>query len=284
MKTFLLTGARGFIGTHYRNQFTKKYRIQTFSFLRDDFSRLDLSNIDCVIHLAALVHQMGRKSTLDDYYSANVQKTVDIAQKAKICGVRQFIFVSTIAVYGENENLIAEKNTLNPATPYGKSKLDAEKKIQSLEDENFVVSIIRPPLVYGENAPGNIKSLLSIVKKIPILPFNKIHNRRSFVYIGNLCDMIDRVIETRMGGIFLAADDEPVSTTKFIEMISRAMGKKTILIKIPFFETVLKLLKPFIHKKLYGDLIVDNAATKKKLNFRNRFSTEEGIRLMMTGV
>ena len=280
----LITGSTGFIGTRLQKQFKEKYNIKNFSFLQNDFQKLKLSGVDVVVHLSALVHQMKKEPTYKQYHDVNVQNTIDLAKKAKERGVKQFVFMSTIAVYGENSENVSEISDLKPITPYGKSKLKAEEELQKIEEESFIVSIIRPPMIYGDNAPGNTKSLINIVKIIPILPFADIKNKRSFVYIGNLCYMIDKIIETRMGGVFLAADDKPISTTELIMLISKAMGKKRILVKIPFFEKVLKILKPSIHKKLYGNLVVDNSATKERLNFRNRYSTEEGIRLMIKGL
>lgn len=143
------------------------------------------------------------------------------------------------------------------------------------------------------------------MKKISILPFGGIENRRSMVYVGNLCHLVDEVIgfqikfgmtrEVKYGiskerhpeldsgskNIFLASDDEPLSTTKLIELIAKNLGKKTYLIKVPFFESLLKMLKPSFHKRLYGSLEVDNTATKQKLNLKNPYSVEEGIRLML---
>jgi nucleoside-diphosphate-sugar epimerase len=103
------------------------------------------------------------------------------------------------------------------------------------------------------------------------------------VYIGNLCHLVDVVIEQQKAGIFLASDDEPLSTTRLIELIAKNLGKKVYLVKIPFFETLLKLLKPSFYKRLYGSLKVDNSITKEKLSLKNPYSVEEGIKLMIKG-
>lgn len=282
MTTLLLTGSTGFIGTYFQDQFQGRYKIKTFSFLRDDFNKLDLTGVSAVIHLSALVHQMKKEPTYDEYFKVNLEQTIQIAKKAKESGVKQFVFMSTVKVYGEETNKAYEENSIcNPEDNYGESKLKAERELQKLENRNFIVSIIRTPIVYGAGVKANIKNLVALVQKAPILPFGSINNKRSFVYVGNLCDMVDRIIQTKKSGIFLAADDEPISITELIQLISRAMGKKTVLIKIPLFESLLKRLKPSIHKRLYGNLIVDNAFTKQKLNFKNRYSTKQGIELML---
>jgi nucleoside-diphosphate-sugar epimerase len=103
------------------------------------------------------------------------------------------------------------------------------------------------------------------------------------VYIGNLCHLADTVIDKVQEGIFLASDDEPLSTSKLIALISKNLDKKIYLLKIPFFESLLKLLKPSFYKRLYGSLEIDNTITKEKLNLKNPYSVEEGIRLMIKG-
>lgn len=95
--------------------------------------------------------------------------------------------------------------------------------------------------------------------------------------------MIDEIIIQRQNGIFLASDDEPLSTTRLIELIAQNLDKKVYLVEIPFFESLLKLVKPSFHKRLYGSLEVDNSITKEKLNLKNPYSVEDGIRLMLNG-
>jgi UDP-glucose 4-epimerase len=236
--------------------------------------------MDIILHCAALVHQKVEHS-YEKYHEINVDYPLELAKLAKQNGVKQFVFISTIAVYGEGIEKLDENADYNPITHYGKSKLEAEKQLLQLSDDSFIVSIIRPPMIYGKNAPGNIDSLVKLVKKLPILPFGKIDNKRSFISIQNLCYIIDEIIMQQKSGIFLASDDEPLSTSKLIELIAKNLDKKIYLIKIPFFESLLKLVKPSFHKRLYGSLEVDNTLTKEKLNLKNPYSVEDGIRLMI---
>ncbi len=279
----LITGSNGFVGSYFINQYKEKYEIKTFSFLKDDINSLDCSDLDVVFHLSALVHQMGGASC-KEYERVNVTQTLQLAKKAKECGVKQFVFMSTVKVYGEEtESVYTEKSICNPEDEYGKSKLKAEKLLLEVESENFRVSIIRTPIIYGYGVKANIKNLINLVNKISVLPFGKIVNKRSMVYIGNLCHLVDEVIIQQKAGIFLASDDEPLSTTRLIELIAKNLGKKVYLVKIPFFETLLKLLKPSFYKRLYGSLKVDNSITKEKLSLKNPYSVEEGIKLMIKG-
>ncbi|MDD2358069.1 MAG: NAD-dependent epimerase/dehydratase family protein [Thiovulaceae bacterium] len=279
----LLTGSNGFIGNYFINHYTNQYKIQKFSFLKDDFQSLHVKDVDVVIHLSALVHQMGGASA-DEYESINVTQTLELAKKAKKSGVRQFIFMSTVKVYGEESNEVYTETLIcKPEDEYGKSKLKAENELLELEDEYFNVTIIRTPIVYGYGVKANIKNLVNLVNKVPLLPFGNIKNKRSMVYVGNLCHLIDELIKQKQNGIFLASDDEPLSTTKLIELIAKNLDKKIFFIKVPFFGTFLKLLKPSFYKRLYGSLEVDNTLTKQKLSLKNPYSVENGIQCMIKG-
>jgi len=281
MKNILLTGSNGFVGSYFIDNYKDKYNINTFSFLNDDFKDLNLSKINTIIHLSALVHQMGGASK-EEYEKVNVRQTIDLAKKAKSSGVKHFIFMSTVKVYGEETNIAYDENSdCNPQDDYGKSKLKAEQELLKLEDDSFKVSIVRTPIVYGYGVKANIKSLINLVNKVTVLPFANIKNKRSMIYVGNLCNLIDEIIIQEKEGTFLASDDEPLSTTRLIELIANGLGKKVYFIKIPFFESLLKLVKPSFHKRLYESLEVDNSETKKVLGFKNKYSVEEGIRLML---
>lgn len=280
----ILTGAHGFIGSYFQKEYEHQYAIETFSFLKDDFESLHVNNIDVVVHLSALVHQMGGASA-EEYERVNVTNTLKLAQKAKEGGVRHFVFMSTVKVYGEESQIAYDElSTCLPQDEYGRSKLKAERELQKLESENFKVSIIRTPIVYGYGVKANIKNLVNLINKVPILPFAKISNKRSFVYVGNLCAMIEKVIETKKSGVFLACDDMSLSTTQLIELIALGMGKKVYLFRLLFFEELIKWMKPSIYKRLYESLEVDNLETKKLLDFKNPYSVQEGIGKMVRGV
>lgn len=286
MMKILITGSNGYLGSRFINQYKNKYKFVKFSLLNQKLEDINFDRIDIVLHCAALVHQKVEHS-YKKYYEINVEYPVKLAKLAKQNGVKQFVFISTIAVYGEEKEKLDENTSCNPITPYGKSKLEAEKELLKLNDDTFIVSIIRPPMIYGKNAPGNIDSLIKLVKKLPIIPLGKIENKRSFISIQNLCYIIDEVITQQKTGIFLASDDEPLSTSRLIELIAKNLDKKIYLVKIPFFESLLKILKPSFHKRLYGSLEVDNSVTKEVLFGKAKaslpYSVEEGIRLMIKG-
>lgn len=278
----LITGSSGYLGSNFICQYRNIYEFDKFSLQSQSFEDIKFDNIDVVLHCAALVH---KKENLpyDKYYEINVNYPVNLAKLAKLNGVRQFIYISTIAVYGEHEERLNEETPCNPVTSYGKSKYEAEKQLLELNDENFIVSIIRIPMIYGKNAPGNIDSLVKFVKKFSIIPLNGIKNKKSFIFIENLCYLINIVIIQKKGGVFLSSDDTSLSTTRLLELISKNLDKKVYLIKIPFFENLLKVIKPSFYKKLYRNSEVDNNITKKKLMLTYPYTVEEGIKLMIKG-
>lgn len=280
----LLTGSSGFVGSYFRKAYGREYKIESFSFRTDDFDKLSLGNIEVVVHLSALVHQMGGASK-EEYYRVNFSNTLSLAKKAKSSGVKQFIFMSTVKVYGEeSEEAYCENTPCFPQDDYGKSKLAAEEALLELEDENFRVAIIRTPIVYGAGVKANILSLVNLIQKVPVLPLGNIKNRRSMVYIGNLCAIIHQIILTKNSGVFLASDDEALSTSQFIELVAKALEKKIVLISLPLFSKAVQKIRPAFYKRLYLSLEVDNSLTKKRLAFSNPYTTKEGVEAMIKGI
>ena len=287
MKKIVLTGANGFVGSYFKNKYAHKYSIETFSFLRDNFESLNLDGVDVVLHLSALVHQMSGADE-EEYSRVNVEQTLNLAKKAKESGVGQFIFMSSVKVYGEESSEpYSEDTPCKPEDGYGKSKLKAEEELQKLESETFKVAIVRTPIVYGEGVKANIKNLVNLIRKVPILPFGSIENRRSMIYIGNLNFFIDRIIEKKESGVFLVSDERALSTSELIELISKALDKSVYLVKVPLFESLLRLAKPSFHKRLFESLEVSNKKTMSKLLENGEkslpYSVEDGIKFMIKG-
>ena len=285
MKKLLLTGSTGFIGKSFYEKFYSKYNIQTFSFRYDDFSNLHLEETDTILHLSALVHQNPEKE-YNEYKKVNVEQTLCLANKAKESGVKHFIFVSTIAVYGKDNGIIDENTLCKPQTNYAKTKLEAEKELQQLQSSDFKVSIVRIPIVTGHRAPGNMTSLIKLIKRVSFLPFDKITNRRSMLFIDNFLYLIDLTIEKKIEGILLFSDSETISTTRLVKLIACALEKKIYLFSIPFFKDIIKMWTPSIYNKLFLSLEIDNEKTMKKLLIDTNslpYTIEESIKVMIKG-
>tara|TARA_Y100000590_G_scaffold8517_1_gene10684 strand:- start:214 stop:1080 length:867 start_codon:yes stop_codon:yes gene_type:complete len=279
MKRILLTGANGFVGNYFLKKYSSSYEIITFSFLNDNFVNLDLSNIDVVIHCSALVHQM-KGASWEQYEKININQTIQLADKAKKSGVKHFIFLSTIKVYGEESNKhYYENSRTNPTDYYSISKLKAEDSIRNIESSNFKISVLRCPLIYGAGVRANFANLINLIKKAPILPFKNIKNKRSLVFVGNVCFILHRIIFLEKRGIFLSVDDKALSTTDLIQMIAKYLDKKILLIDIIFFDKFLKIIKPSYYQRLFGSLVINNDYTMETLKLeKNKYSTAYGIR------
>ena len=279
MKRILLTGANGFVGNYFLKKYSSSYEIITFSFLNDNFVNLDLSNIDVVIHCSALVHQM-KGASWEQYEKININQTIQLADKAKKSGVKHFIFLSTIKVYGEESNKhYYENSRTNPTDYYSISKLKAEDSIRNIESSNFKISVLRCPLIYGAGVRANFANLINLIKKASILPFKNIKNKRSLVFVGNVCFILHRIIFLEKRGIFLSVDDKALSTTDLIQMIAKYLDKKILLIDIIFFDKFLKIIKPSYYQRLFGSLVINNDYTMETLKLeKNKYSTAYGIR------
>ena len=237
-----------------------------------------------VFHVAAIVHQ-DKAIPEETYFKVNSDLAYKVAKKAKQDGVKQFVFMSTVKVYGENsteKNPWSENSECKPSDPYGKSKLNAEKRLMKLNDETFTVSIIRTPVVYGSGVKGNILRIAKFVRKWKCIPFKGINNKRAMVYIGNLIALINKVIEKQQPGIFLAGDDKIISTSEFVKNLVAGSGKKKYFITFPIlFQKIIKLLKPNLYNRLFNSMVIDNSRTFKELNFTPPYSIEQGLREVM---
>jgi UDP-glucose 4-epimerase len=171
-----------------------------------------------------------------EYFKVNVDITKTLATKAKAAGVKHFIYISSVKVYGkEDRGMITEKSECFPEDAYGKSKLQAEQFLQTIQDENFKVAIVRPPMVYGAGVKGNMDRLIHLCQKKHPLPFGNIGNLRTMVFVDNLVELLNTIIDQQAQGIFIPGDKKPISTDVLIQMIKQSLGEKDNLISIPKF-------------------------------------------------
>ena len=284
-KTLMITGASGFIGSNFIERYKDKYNIIPMDLLKVKPEEIDFNGVDVVLHLAALVHQM-QGAPREKYFEVNTELTKRVAEEAKKQGVKHFVFYSTVKVYGYdgdlyNHNMILnEESECNPVNdPYGESKWEAEKILRALENDNFKVGIIRPPMVYGKGVKGNMESLIKLVKLLPILPFNYSKNRRSLVNIENLMYLTTLVIDKEAQGVFLPLDEKNISLKEIIVGIEKAYSLKRINVSMiqPVFWMLTKV-KPNIMVRLFGTLQFDNKLTKEKLGYIPKVKYVEGIK------
>lgn len=264
MFRLLVTGSSGYLGSQFIKECSDKYFISRFSLQSQSLKHIDFDRLDAVLHCAGIVHQ-GQKVSSKKYNRVNVKYPIDLAKLAKANGVKQFVFISSVSVYGSRE-YIDEESICNPLSKYAQSKLKAENRLLELNDDQFTISILRIPMIYGPHAPGNIQSVIKLVDYLPIIPLGNINNRRSFISIRNLVHSIDRVLNCRKGGIFLLADNETISTSSLISIIIKGIKKNRLLLDSGLIRLFVRLLAPSVYKKLWGDLVINSRVSKELLS------------------
>ena len=305
----LITGANGFVANQlalllktqgHQLLLTARRDIQSTSatVATGDIDTFDnwesyLSDIDVVIHLAARVHQMGEQSdqAAFDYQRTNVDATARLAKAAAQCGVKRFIFLSTIKVNGEETlkgKAFSATDTPAPQDAYGESKLQAELVLKKLSaSSNMELVIIRPPLVYGSGVKANFLRLVDLAEGGMPLPFAGLSNCRDMVSVDNLCDLMAYCIDSPQaaGGIFLVSDGIAYSTADIIKTVRSILGLPHRLFYFP--PSLLKVGLASVGKKamderLFGSLQIDMSATVETLGWSPKYTLEQTLKKMLT--
>ena len=281
-KRILVTGTGGFVGRRLMEIDSDRFCLVPVSLRSTNVDDIDLAGIDSIVHLAGKAHEM---KPVDDqvYYDVNYTLTKKLAERARQQGVPHFVYISSVKVYGdETPGPLNEQSPCVPTEAYGKSKLQAEEMLLHESALSFKVAIVRPPLVYGPRVKGNMIKLLQLAGKNYPLPFGNIKNRRSMVYVDNLVALINTIVEQQAAGIYIAGDEQPVSTELLVRTIRKELNKPENMISLPLpLRLLLRTLKPALFTRLYGSYIIDNALTNKRLSFHPPFSTQAGIRHMV---
>ncbi|MGL4604019.1 MAG: UDP-glucose 4-epimerase family protein [Iodobacter sp.] len=293
----LVTGASGFVGKQLLSYFSikgaavsalvrsldgiqdEKHEV----YLCDDFSKIKDSDpafagIGIVVHAAARVHVMDDLSAdpLSEFRKVNVDGTLNLARQAAASGVRRFIFISSVKVNGESTILnqpFGADDVAAPLDPYGISKYEAEQALLQLANETGLeVVIIRPPLVYGPGVKANFASMMKWLQRGVPLPLGAIKNKRSFVAIDNLVDLIWTCVNhpAAANQIFLAGDGQDLSTTELLQGMAKALGVSARLIPVPMSWLIFSaaiLNKSAVAQRLCGSLQVDISKAKELLGW-----------------
>lgn len=225
MKNILITGAGSYIGNSFEKwvldeRFEGKYQVNTLDMQKPDWKEADFSGYDVVFHVAGIAHADVSKVSeeiKEKYYKVNTELAIETAKKAKESGVSQFIFMSSMIVYGGMEH-ITKDTVPKPANFYGDSKWQADKGIRGLEDTSFKVVVLRPPMIYGRGSRGNYPALSGLAKKLPFFP--NIKNKRSMLYIFNLCEYVRLMVENEECGIFFPQNRAYVNTGELVKTIA----------------------------------------------------------------
>lgn len=304
-----VTGAKGFVGKALV-LYLKRRGIEVIPLSRQenaingqcrtvsDYSDIELmstklTGVDVVVHLGGLAHQVEGAVSLQIYIEVNVNATKAIAEAAQKARVKRFIYISSIAVNGESTEKgkpYTESSLPSPVSDYAKSKYMAEEIIKdTFEKSNTDYVILRPPLIYGPNCPGNFKKLYEITSKTWILPFRGMKNKKSFIYINNITDAIFHVLclSDAANEIFIVSDKEAYAMNEIIEiMMQEKYGKMANNFYIPsvIFEVLFKIFGfYYVWNKFSSELVVDSQKITSKLKWKPPFTALDGIKNTVNG-
>lgn len=282
MKKVLITGANSYIGVSFENyakeHFNTDLSVDTVDMIDGSWRIKDFSSYDIVYHVAGLAHaDVGKVSdeVKAKYYAINTDLAIETAKKAKQDGVRQFVFMSSAIVYGDSapygksKRITADTEPI-PSNFYGDSKWQADKSVRGLADESFIVTVLRPPMIYGKNSKGNYPSLAKMAKKLPIFP--NVQNERSMLYIENLCEFLCQVMIRGEGGVFWPQNAEYTNTSKMVKIIADTVNHKIHVSKAWNWVVAIARIIPGKPKgmanKAFGNLSYDKSMSKYDFEYQ----------------
>lgn len=266
MKRILITGANSYIGESvkiYLGQYPDRYLVDILNTLGLEPTSEMFSKYDVVFNVAGIAHIKETEENRQLYYDINCDFAVNMAKAAKEGGVRQFIHLSSMSVYGLTEGYITKNMMPNPVNAYGESKLMADEKIRKLEDENFKFVCLRPPMVYGKGCKGNYQTLRSFALKSPVFPLFR--NQRSMIFIDNLSEFIKEMIDGECAGLFFPQNEAYVCTCEMVRLISNFGEKKIKLLSLG--NPLIHISKSNLVKKVFGSLTYEKVDIVSKFNF-----------------
>ena len=237
MKRILVTGTNSYIGTSFRSYivgFGPWYQADGLSLRDEGWRDADFTGYDALVHTVGLAHvDRGRERERGRYEHINVELAVAAAEKAKAAGVGQFIYLSSATVYGDSgpvgvEKRITRATPVSPSSWYGASKVHGEEAVRRLETAEFLVAILRLPMVYGPGSRGNYPLLAKLCARTPVFP--AVENERSMLYIENLCEFLRLAVEHEERGTFWPQNAAYVCTADMASAIAAAHGRRLRLV------------------------------------------------------
>lgn len=271
MKKILVIGKNSYIGETVGDFLLKRiYQVDYLDVKSDNWRKFDFSDFDVVFHVAGITPFNKGSRDKSFYKEINTDLAIDIAKNAKLFGVKQFIFMSSMSVYSGNKlvnDTISMDTIPLPNEIYGETKLQAELGLNKLVDDNFKIAILRPPMIYGKGSKGNYPKLSKLAKLLPIFP--DFYNQRSMLHIDNLCEFIKQIIDKEQSGLFFPQNKEYVSTSELVKEIAKVSHRKVFFTKA--FNPVIRLMfKLDIVKKLFGNLVYEKSMSRYDFEYQVR--------------
>ena len=269
----LITGANSYVGISVEKWLMKtsgQFQVDTVDTMNGGWKEADFSKYDVVFHVAGIAHVDPKPEMASLYYKVNCDLTVEIAKHAKICGVKQFVFMSSKIVYQSSKDLRDHMVTLStepkPNDFYGDSKLQAEKGLNALASETFKVANLRPCMIYGPNSKGNFLRLGWLGTKTPVFP--AWHNKRSMLYIDNLCEFVKQVILHEKGGTFYPQNAELADTVEIVRFFAKKYNHKIWISRLfnPVVWFSSKFLKPV--SKMFASSYYEQSMSKYDFDYQ----------------
>ncbi len=241
-KRVLITGKGSYIGESFIEYAGKHYPsilIDAVDMMDGTWRERDFSAYDVVYHVAGIAHaDVGNvdEATKTKYYEVNTDLAVEVCRKAKAEGVKEFIFMSSMIVYGDSASFgrdkIVDEQTVPAASNfYGDSKLQADVAVRDFADNKFQVIVLRPPMIYGKNSKGNYPVLAKFAKKLPLFP--DVDNQRSMLHIDNLCELLCQVVLIenfeRESVVLFPQNARWVQTSEMVKEIAAVSGRNIIV-------------------------------------------------------
>jgi UDP-glucose 4-epimerase len=257
-KKILIIGKSSYIGRcfgEWLKRWPERYECEWISVRDKSWSGYDFSKYDAALHLAGITQSKNFFQSRKQFDAVNRDLAVQVASKSKSSGVRQFIFLSSMSVYGLKQGVITKDTPIRPKSHYSRSKWEAEQRLWPLAGDGFTVSVLRAPMIYGKDCPGNFQILKKIAVKSPFFP--SVENRRSMIYIDNLCECLRLVWEERKEGLIFPQNSAYISTRDMVACIAQESGHKIAF--VPFFNGLIRWMtgkQPAV-TKAFGALTYD---------------------------
>lgn len=296
MKKILITGEHSYVGNAIEaylknyNEVADRdcYLVDKISLKNEGWKQRSFAGYDTVLHVAGIAHADVEAVSEEEqkrYYAVNCELAKEAAQKACQDGVKQFVYFSSVIVYGDSAKvgktkLVGADTVPTPANFYGDSKLQGEKAVLELQTRDFGVAVLRLPMIYGKGSKGNFPVLVKLASKMPVFP--DVKNQRSMIYVENLAEFVRLLSEKQCRGMFYPQNAEYVTTIEMVRLIAMAKGRKI---------RIWKILNPFVYlasvipgkvgklaNKAFGSLVIQKGTGDEIEDSYCLFSLEDSVK------